>query len=98
MPLRRRDAVFSGSARREASRVSSEGVSGVPRTGAGAREAGIAPVFYILGLPSHAALSETGEWSGVAPEPPEDWSWTKKTVVLRQKATSLMNVQSEGTD
>ena len=63
------------------------------------RESGGKAHFYIeMGLPSHAALSETGEWSGVTPEPPEDWSWTKKTVVLRQKATSLMNVQSEGTD
>ena len=66
-----RQAVFSGSAPREASRVSLEGMPGVPRTGLGARSGNSPPLLHYLGLPSHAALSEAGEWSGVDPRRPE---------------------------
>ena len=72
------DAVFSGSARREAARAGSEACQG-SRGRVRERESGGKAHFYIeMGLPSHAALSEAGEWSGVTPEPPGDWSWTKK--------------------
>ena len=69
LPLCRCDAVFQGWARREAARAGSEACQGC-RGRVRERESGGKAHFYIeMGLPSHAALSEAGEWSGVDPAP-----------------------------